>query len=485
MWADATDGGGCELPQASYAVHHAVAVGDAAANGLLSAQSSSQLCGQVLSVSCGGDPVEAVVASICNKNAYNCGVDLIRTSWDVATGGMAPGIFDQCTVTLRDTLPMSSGSVECFFRPSSEYGNQWYASVGVFNTGGRLPASATLNGRGGSFNGDSAYFDFNGYVGPHEGSSELLVVTFTDGTSVSLPYGSCAWAGQAHIWSSAPTVAPTAAPTETHTSAPTPVPMAAPTPSPTVTPTPAPTPVPTAAPSLAPTGAPTRAPTAVPTAVVTELAPGYTATGVKGTMWADATDSGGCEMPQASYAVHHAVAIGDAAANGLLSAQSSSQLCGQVLSVSCGGDPVEAVVASICNKNAYNCGVDLIRTSWDVATGGLAPGIFDQCTVTLRDTLPMSSGSVECFFRPSSEYGNQWYASVGVFNTGGRLPASATLNGRGGAFNGDSAYFDFNGYVGPHEGSSELLVVTFTDGTSVSLPYGSCAWAGQAHIWSS
>merc|ERR1711988_1777716 len=107
--------------------------------------------------------------------------------------------------------------------------------------------------------------------------------------------------------------------------------------------------------------------------------------------------------------------------------------------------------------NAYNCGIDLIRTTWDVATGGMPPGIYDQCTVTLRDTLPMSSGSVECFFRPSSEYGNQWYASVGVFNTGGRLPASATLNGHGGAFNGDSAYFDFNGYVGPHEGSSTPL----------------------------
>merc|ERR1712151_602340 len=106
-------GGGCEMPQATYAVHHAVAIGDAYANGLLSAQSSSQLCGQVVSVSCGGDAVEAVVASICNKNAYNCGIDLIRTSWDVATGGMAPGIYDQCTVTLRDTLPMSSGSVKC------------------------------------------------------------------------------------------------------------------------------------------------------------------------------------------------------------------------------------------------------------------------------------------------------------------------------------------------------------------------------------
>jgi len=218
---------------------------------------------------------------------------------------------------------------------------------------------------------------------------------------------------------------------------------------------------------------------------VTVLAPGYTATGVKGTMWADSTDQGGCEMPMAGYAVQHAVAIGDAHANGLLSAQSAHQLCGQVVSVNCGGEPVEAVVASICNQGAHNCGVDLIRKSWDVATGGMAPGIYDQCTMSLESTLPMSSGDVQCFFRPSSQYGNLWYASVGLFNTGGRLPASATLNGHQGTFNGAaSSYFDFGGDIGAHAGSSVPLVVQFTDGTSLSMAYGECQWVGQAYIWS-
>merc|ERR1712083_872089 len=70
---------------------------------------------------------------------------------------------------------------------------------GVFNTGGRLPASATLNGISGSFNGDSAYFDFNGDVGVHSGSSTVpLVVTFTDGSSMTVscrchPRQSRAW----------------------------------------------------------------------------------------------------------------------------------------------------------------------------------------------------------------------------------------------------------------------------------------------------
>lgn len=215
------------------------------------------------------------------------------------------------------------------------------------------------------------------------------------------------------------------------------------------------------------------------------MAPGYHVSGVKGTMWADQTDSGGCEMPQTDYSVLHAVAIGDMATNGLLTAQSSNELCGQVVSVNCGGTPVEAVIASVCNKNANNCGVDLIRKSWSIATGGMPPGIYDQCTMTLTGTLPMVSNNMQCFFRPSSEYGNQWYASVGLFNTGGKLPASATLNGIVGSFNGDSAYFDFNGNVGSHSSGTAQLVATFTDGTVVTMPYSSCIWVGEAYIWSS
>jgi hypothetical protein len=114
----------------------------------------------------------------------------------------------------------------------------------------------------------------------------------------------------------------------------------------------------------------------------------------------------------------------------------------------------------------------------------MAPGINDQCTMALTDSSLLQGSSPECFFRPSGEYGNSWYTSVGVFNTAGRLPVSATLNGIAGAFNADSAYFDFNGHIGAHPGSSVPLVVTFADGTSVSMPYGSCQWSGEAYIWS-
>jgi len=202
------------MPTTEYSVQHAVALGDEAAMGLLTAQSSNHLCGQVVSVDCGGTAVEAVVASVCNINAYNCGVDMIRKTWDEATGGQSPGIA-QCTVSLKNTLPMTSASPECFFRPSSETGNEWYASVGIFNTGGRLPVSATLNGIAGTFNGGSAFFDFSGSIGPHSGSSAQFITTFADGTSISVPFSQCTHTGETYIWSSASTTPATTAPTTT------------------------------------------------------------------------------------------------------------------------------------------------------------------------------------------------------------------------------------------------------------------------------
>merc|ERR1719221_2208448 len=137
---------------------------------------------------------------------------MIRKTWDEATGGQSPGIA-QCTVSLKNTLPMTSASPQCFFRFSSETGNEWYASVGIFNTGGRLPVSATLNGIVGTFNGRSAFFDFSGSIGPHSGSSAEFVTTFADGTSTSVPFSQCTHTGETYIWSSASTTPATSAST--------------------------------------------------------------------------------------------------------------------------------------------------------------------------------------------------------------------------------------------------------------------------------
>lgn len=210
---------------------------------------------------------------------------------------------------------------------------------------------------------------------------------------------------------------------------------------------------------------------------------GYTAHGVHGTMWAASTDEGGCEMPTTEYAVDHAVALGDEEEMGLLSADNANHLCGHVVSVHCGGKAVRAVVASVCNKGARNCGVDMISRTWPEATGGKIPGI-EKCKVELTDALPMASGSPKCFFRPSSTTGNPHFASVGVFNTGGRLPVRATLGEHVGTFNGVSGYFDFRGHVGVHTGSSKALVTHFSDGSSHSVPFRDCAHTGSTYIWS-
>lgn len=189
-------------------------------------------------------------------------------------------------------------------------------------------------------------------------------------------------------------------------------------------------------------------------------------------------------MPKTGYRVQHAIALGDHEAMGLLTAQRSNQLCGQVVSIHCGGRAVEAVIASVCNKNAHNCGVDMIRKTWSQATGGRSPGVAN-CRVTLKNTLPMTSRSPRCFFRPGSPTSNAWYASVGVFNTGGKLPVSAKIGRIRGRFNGGSSYFDFHGHVGIHTHSRARLQVAFSDGSSANIPFSSCTPSGGAYIWKS
>jgi hypothetical protein len=106
--------------------------------------------------------------------------------------------------------------------------------------------------------------------------------------------------------------------------------------------------------------------------------------GVKGTYWASQTDAGGCSMPTASYTVQHALALGDMDALGDL--KISNAMCGQVLSVNCGGETVEAVVASTCNIGSGTCGVDLITKTWNATTGN-APFGISKCNVRAAPRL--------------------------------------------------------------------------------------------------
>lgn len=196
-------------------------------------------------------------------------------------------------------------------------------------------------------------------------------------------------------------------------------------------------------------------------------------------MWADQTDGGGCQMPQATYTVQHALALGQETELGSLRWRSG--LCGHVLQVNCGGSTVEAVVASTCNVGSTSCGVDMIRKTWNAATGNEAPGIA-QCTVSLSKTNPISGSTPICYIRPYSD-SQLYYTSLGVFNTGGRIVKSASVAGLAGKFQSGSGYFDFDPQGKPLFTSNAPVIFTFEDGSNANYQLSDCKKPSGVNIW--
>lgn len=185
-------------------------------------------------------------------------------------------------------------------------------------------------------------------------------------------------------------------------------------------------------------------------------------------------------MPQGDYKIQHALALGQSADLGPLVWRNG--LCGQVLRVNCGGQLVEAVVASTCNLGSGTCGVDLISKTWNVATGNKPPGIA-QCTVELSTTNPLNDNAPICFFRPTS--GSQaYYTSLGVFNTGGRIVQRAVAAGVNGIFQSGSGYFDFDGQGSPKFVDTATVVFYFEDNSSASFQLKDCRNNRNVYIWS-
>jgi hypothetical protein len=101
---------------------------------------------------------------------------------------------------------------------------------------------------------------------------------------------------------------------------------------------------------------------------------------VKGTYWAQKSESGGCQMPSGDYLVTDAIALGQQPE--LWSLIWRQGLCGQVLYVDCGHGNLEAVVASTCNLGSGSCGVDMIQKTCNKATNNQIPGIA-SCKVKI------------------------------------------------------------------------------------------------------
>ena len=201
--------------------------------------------------------------------------------------------------------------------------------------------------------------------------------------------------------------------------------------------------------------------------------------GVKGTYWAEKSDAGGCQMPEGDYAVTDALALGQGDALGNLKWRQG--LCGQVLRVDCGNGPVDAVVASTCNLNSNSCGVDLIRKTWNKATGNKSPGVVN-CRVSLTNRNPINGNAPVCYYRPNSEFTNDFFAILGVFNTGGRISSSAQVSGVTGKRNNDG-WFEFNGNGQPIINKGAQVVFRYEDGSSSSFQLSNCKSGGQVKIF--
>ncbi|XP_055304078.1 uncharacterized protein LOC129569349 [Sitodiplosis mosellana] len=191
---------------------------------------------------------------------------------------------------------------------------------------------------------------------------------------------------------------------------------------------------------------------------------------IRGTFWADRSDAGGCQVPEGNYRIWDAIALGQESNLGSLIWRQG--LCGQVLDVDCGNGVVPAVVVSTCNLGSGSCGVDMIRKTWDKATGWKPPGVV-QCRVSLSRTNPLNEEENVCYHRPNSDIGNKYFTIVGMLNTSGRITRSANIDGVEGT-RGNDGWFIFNSGGRPLFEDWATLTFIFEDGGSVQRKLSEC-----------
>ncbi len=225
---------------------------------------------------------------------------------------------------------------------------------------------------------------------------------------------------------------------------------------------------------------------------VQEIEPGYLICGyiidrfgrgevsknVKGTYWDEKSDVGSCQLPDADYVVTDAIALGQFDALGNLKFRQG--LCGKVLQIDCGSGPVDAVVVTTCSA----CGVDMIGKTWRKATGNQAPGVVD-CSVSLTDRNAIRGSNPICYYRPGSEFDNDYHAILGVVNIGGKITSSAVAAGVNGVRNTNSGWFVFSGSGKPIMNKEAQVVFTYEDGSSSSFRLAECKSGGQGQIFQS
>lgn len=184
-------------------------------------------------------------------------------------------------------------------------------------------------------------------------------------------------------------------------------------------------------------------------------------------------------MSSGNYRVADALALGQHPALGDLKWRQG--LCGQVLDVNCGHSTVQAIVSDICDLGTGNCGLDLILRTWNTATNHAEPGVT-SCSVTLPKTNPLNENGMQCFHRPDSDIGNEYFIMLGVLNTDGRIASSAKLAGITGTRANDN-WFRFSGNGKPLFVDSAVVTFGFEDGSSRQFKIRECRPGGAIHVF--
>lgn len=192
--------------------------------------------------------------------------------------------------------------------------------------------------------------------------------------------------------------------------------------------------------------------------------------GIRGTYYAPTTAGGACQLPSGDYGVTHAIALGQQ--HQLENLRWRQGMCGQVLDINCGGQSVQAIVADICALGSDTCGIDMILRTWNTLTNNAPPGVT-TCNVDLSRTNPLKVNGMQCYHRPNSDIGNEWFVMLGVMNTEGRISARAEVAGVQGTRANDH-WFSFSGNGQPLFKNDAVITFFFEDGSSQQFKIGDC-----------
>jgi hypothetical protein len=124
-------------------------------------------------------------------------------------------------------------------------------------------------------------------------------------------------------------------------------------------------------------------------------------------------------------------------------------------------------------------GLDLYASTWKKLTNNMSPGIT-SCNVKLSSHNAFSFNGPRCYYKPDSDFGNE-YRNVGLVNTNGRIVSRATIDNRPGEHRGDNSFFAFN--FSPITVDKQV-VFTFEDGSTHTVYLRDCQYTKNKQLWS-